>query len=81
MRARRTLAASGVGLLVAMGVAAWASPAIPVEPADPPLQPNGRVGRATPFAPVAGRRYLCMAPQMGTRGAASTTVSSGPEGT
>jgi len=37
MRARRTLAASGVGLLVAMGVAAWASAAIPDEPADPSL--------------------------------------------
>ena len=37
MRTRRTLAASGVGLLVAMGMAAWASPAIPDEPADPSL--------------------------------------------
>jgi len=44
MSARRMLAASGVSLLVAMGVAAWATPVIPDAPADPSLALSARSG-------------------------------------
>jgi hypothetical protein len=37
VRAGRKLAASGLGLVVVMGVAAWARPVIPDEPTDPAL--------------------------------------------
>ena len=42
MRARRMLAASGVGLLAAMGVAVWARPVLPDERADPSLALSAR---------------------------------------
>ena len=57
MRARRTLAASGVGLLVAMGVAAWARPVIPAEPTDPSLALSAR--SAVPSPVTATLRRAC----------------------
>ena len=57
MRARRMLAASGLGLLVTMAAAVWAGPVLPQDPADPLLALRAR----TPVAPnvMASLRRAC----------------------
>ena len=57
MRAGRTLAASGLGLAVAMGVAVWARPVIPDEPTDPSLALVAR--NAVPAHVTATLRRAC----------------------
>lgn len=57
MRAERMLAASGLGLVVAMGVAAWTWPVIPAETSDPLLALSAR--SAVPARVTATLRRAC----------------------